>query len=106
MTAIDQSRGDLSHGWPQWLPDKRSFLYFVRTSRVESTGVYQGTLGSAGVSKLIVDSHAAAKYAPPRTGRTGHLLFLRGTPCWRNLSILPVSSSTVNRLRIADPVGG
>jgi eukaryotic-like serine/threonine-protein kinase len=79
VTSIDQSRGDFGHGWPQWLPDNRSFLYFVRTSNLETTGIYRGTLEPAGApSNLIVNSHAAGTYVPRGNGRSGHLLFLRG----------------------------
>ena len=79
VTTIEQSRGDLGHGWPRWLPDNRGFLYFVRTTNPSTTGTYWKALGSAEAqSRLIVASHAAGTYAPSHTGRGGHLLFLRG----------------------------
>jgi serine/threonine protein kinase len=33
LTALDPTRGDYRHAWPQWLPDSRHFLYIVQTNR-------------------------------------------------------------------------
>jgi eukaryotic-like serine/threonine-protein kinase len=107
VTTIDQSRGDLSHGWPQWLPDKRSFLHFVATSNPESTGIYRGTLEPTGApSKLIISSGAAGAYVRPYTGRSGHLLFLRGDTLLAQSfdpSSLKLAGDPVS---IGNPVGG
>ena len=47
LTALDRSRGDFSHSWPQWLPNGQDFLYFVRTGLRETTGIYAASLSSA-----------------------------------------------------------
>jgi Tol biopolymer transport system component len=107
VTSIDQSRGDSSHGWPQWLPDNRSFLYFVRTSKPETTGIYRGTLETApGPSKVIVRSHAAGRYVPERSGRSGQLLFLRDDTLLAQ-SFDPSTLKLVgDPVAIANPVSG
>src|SRR5262249_37738385 len=57
VTIADVSRGDSGHSWPQWLPDSRRFLYFIRTSRAEGSGVYAGGLGeSKPASRMILQS--------------------------------------------------
>ena len=70
VTALDQSNLETSHRWPYFLPDSRHFLFFVRSGRVESTGVYVGSLDSRETKRLLPSLGAA--YAPP-----GFLLFLR-----------------------------
>ncbi len=75
-TALDESRGEKLHRWPQFLPDGRHFVYFARGERPADTGVYVGALGSGSVSKgmkLPVSTDSMAMYAP-----SGHLLFVHG----------------------------
>jgi Tol biopolymer transport system component len=60
----------VGHGYPQFLPDGRHFLYFVLGSP-EAGGVYVGQLGSSETKRLL-PADAAAVYAP-----SGHLLFIR-----------------------------
>jgi Tol biopolymer transport system component len=71
LTALEQSRGELSHFHPHFLPDGRHFLYLVISSRQEHTGIRAGSLDSR-ESKPLVNTDVNAAYAPP-----GYLLFLR-----------------------------
>jgi eukaryotic-like serine/threonine-protein kinase len=71
LTTLDQSRFETSHRWPYFLPDGRHFLFFVRSGKVENTGVYVGSLDSKETRQLLPNVLSAA-YAPP-----GFLLFLR-----------------------------
>jgi serine/threonine protein kinase len=71
ITTLDQSRFETSHRWPQFLPDGRHFLFFVRSGKVENTGVYIGALDSKETRQLLPNVLSAV-YAPP-----GFLLFLR-----------------------------
>ena len=71
VTALDQSNFETSHRWPYFLPDGRHFLFFVRSGRVENSGVYVGSLDSKETKRLLPSAIGAA-YAPP-----GFLLFLR-----------------------------
>ena len=56
---------------PQFLPDGRRFLYYLRAS-AEQRGVYVGDLEATPPDRRLVDSDAGAVYAS-----SGHLLFVR-----------------------------
>ena len=69
VTSLD--RGQNSHRFPQFLPDGRRFLYYARSNRAETRGIYAGSLDGQ-PPKRITESDSQAIYAPP-----GWLLFLR-----------------------------
>jgi serine/threonine protein kinase/Tol biopolymer transport system component len=56
--------------WPSFLPDGRHFLYFSNGTD-KPTGIYIGSLDSAGV-RLLLPGNSRGVYAPP-----GYLLFAR-----------------------------
>ena len=56
---------------PQFLPDGRRFLYYVR-GRPEVRGVYVGQLDPPLEPRRLIESDTGAVYAP-----SGHLLFIR-----------------------------
>src|SRR5262249_34310890 len=66
ITALDKPRGDISHLFPQFLPDGR-LLYFVQ--RAGKGGIYIGRIGSSD-AQFVVPSASAVRYASP-----GYLLF-------------------------------
>jgi Tol biopolymer transport system component/tRNA A-37 threonylcarbamoyl transferase component Bud32 len=70
VTTLDAANGDSSHGWPQFLPDGRHFLYFGQSGRPEASGIYVASLDST-EKKRILSAGSSALYA------SGHLLFLR-----------------------------
>jgi len=70
-TTLDTSRRQTGHYWPHFLPDGRHFTYLARSPNKQDNGIYVGSLDSTD-SKLLVQTDAAAMYAPP-----GYLLFLR-----------------------------
>jgi eukaryotic-like serine/threonine-protein kinase len=72
VTSLDQSRQEISHLWPRFLPDGRHFLYHVRTAGREPSAVYVGSLDSAERKKLI-ESEYMAEFALPNL-----LLSVRG----------------------------
>ena len=43
LTAVDEAQGEFQHGWPEFLPDGRRFLYIVGSSRPDRSGVYVGS---------------------------------------------------------------
>ncbi len=101
VTTLDSSRGELSHRWPQFLPDGRHFLFLagsVFTPRENPTNAIRvGSLDVKGSDHLL-HSHAGAIYA------SGRILFLRQ-------DTLMAQPFDVERLRltggavpIADPV--
>ena len=71
VAALDRTSGQTAYRFPQFLPDGRRFLYYVRSSRAESRGVYVSSLDGR-PPKRITDSDSQAVYAPP-----GWLLFMR-----------------------------
>ncbi len=76
-TTLDVSRQEVGHYWPQFLADGRRFLYFVRSTRPENTGIYVGALDSKESRRLLSTDHDAA-YAGSPSGPS-HLLFVQGT---------------------------
>ena len=70
VTALDNSRGDKSHRWPQFLPDGVHYLYLGRTIDREHMGVYLGSLDSK-EHRLLVNTGFAGVYA------AGYLLFMK-----------------------------
>jgi Tol biopolymer transport system component len=68
VTRIEAPQ-QVGHGFPQFLPDGRHFLYYVAGSP-DASGIYIGQLG--GESTRVLAADAAAVYA-----RSGQLLFIR-----------------------------
>jgi Tol biopolymer transport system component len=64
--------GDIVHRWPQFLDDGRRFLFYVKTNRTESSGVYLASLDTPG-RRLLLRNGASAQFLPPDL-----LLFVRG----------------------------
>jgi len=71
VTALDSTRQETSHRWPQFLADGRRFLFFVRSGNQTYTGVYLGSLESS-ERTLLLRTNAGAVYTPP-----GYMLALR-----------------------------
>jgi Tol biopolymer transport system component len=71
-TKLDISRQEGSHRWPQFLPDGRHFLYGVRSSLPQQSGIYAGSFDGK-VKKLLVHTELSGSYAAP-----GFLLHTEG----------------------------
>ena len=71
VTEIDRARDEYQHGWPQFLPDGRRFLYVVRSNAEEQAGVYLGSLESKATTRLL-PAYSRIVYTP-----SGHLLYVR-----------------------------
>ena len=71
ITTLDESRQETSHRWPFFLPDGRHFLYLARSSQIENTAIYVGSLESKETKRLI-SADSGVAYGPP-----GYLLFSR-----------------------------
>ncbi len=69
VTKLDESRGERSHRWPQFLPDGRNFLYLIESANPENHGVYVGSLDGS-VKKQLLWVETNAVYATP-----GYLFF-------------------------------
>ncbi len=72
VTELDASRHEGSHRFPQFLPDGRHFLFSVRSSLADQSGLYAGSLDGK-TKKLLIRGSTATLYAP-----SGHVLFLNG----------------------------
>jgi len=59
LTALDRTRQELGHAFPQFLPDGRHFLYFVSSTIAENTGVYIATLDRS-ERRMLVHTMAQA----------------------------------------------
>jgi Tol biopolymer transport system component len=71
LTVPDRKRDELFHGFPQFLPDGRHYLFFILCAKQGATGIYVGSLDSE-EKKQLVRSEGRGLYAPP-----GYLLFVR-----------------------------
>jgi Tol biopolymer transport system component len=70
LTTLDASQSQISHRYPEFLPDSGRFLYRVESPKAESSGVWIGSLESPERTRLVsTDSRAA--YADP-----GFLVYL------------------------------
>jgi Tol biopolymer transport system component len=73
-TRLNSARHEITHRYPQFLPDGRHFIYWVWSASEENTGIYAGSLDPK--EKLpegpLVRTWREARYAEP-----GYLLFLQ-----------------------------
>ncbi len=107
VTTLDASRGEVFHYWPQILPGGR-FLYFVRSSKRENTGVYEASFAKPREPVQLLATDTNALYAPAVDGshnnRSGYLLWLRGgTLVAQDFDIATLKLSGVPH-PVADPV--
>lgn len=72
ITKLDVSRQQGTHRWPQFLPDGRGFLYGVRSTVRQQSGIYAGSL-DAPFKKLLVHTELSGSYVMP-----GFLLHTEG----------------------------
>ena len=64
-----RAAGEFQHAWPRFLPDGRRFLYIIRSSRAERTGVYVGSLD--GAARGVMPAYSRVTYS------AGHLFYVR-----------------------------
>ena len=70
-TAIDPARQELVHSFPHFLPDGQRFLYYVRSTNPEHSGIYVKALNSSEAS-LVLRANSNVAYVAP-----GYLLYAR-----------------------------
>ena len=76
LTTLDQTKGENSHRWPEFLPDGRRFLYLARAKALEDWGVYVSSIDNPSDKTLVLRSLTSPSYAR-RDARTGYLLWTR-----------------------------
>jgi Tol biopolymer transport system component len=74
-TALDEARAEVAHGFPQFLPNGRQFLYLAASSRPGESSIRAGSLDSTG-SKVLLSADTSAAYAPILPGHPASLLFV------------------------------
>ena len=76
VTQLDAAHGETSHRWPQFLPDGKHFIFFVRLGALgtsnDGNGIRIGSLDGSPPTFLL-RTQANALHA------SGDMLFLRGT---------------------------
>jgi Tol biopolymer transport system component len=75
VTSLDEARAEVAHGFPQFLPDGRHFLYLAAGSRPGGSSIRAGSLDSPH-SKVLLSADTSAAYAPALRGHSGSLLFV------------------------------
>jgi eukaryotic-like serine/threonine-protein kinase len=73
VTRVDRSRGELKHTWPYFLPDGRRFLFLAVNQREADSAIYEGTLGSTKVQRIMSNP------VGPVFLVRGNLMFARGS---------------------------
>ena len=80
VTALDPSREESGHFFPEFLPDGRHFIYLRASATSDNSGIYLGSLDAApdaqNVTRLV-PTRSNAVYMPATGRRSGHLLFMR-----------------------------
>jgi len=70
-------KGEVSHGWPEFLPGGKRFLFLRFTEKPDIAGIYTGSLDGTPSFRVLPDL-SNVNYVPPASpGRFGYLLFRR-----------------------------
>jgi len=81
ITKLDADRQEGGHVLPSMLPDGRNFVYLRRSSNLEQSGIYLGSLDfkpEQQASRRLLAGDLGAVYAASPGGSTmGHVLFMR-----------------------------
>jgi Tol biopolymer transport system component/predicted Ser/Thr protein kinase len=79
VPVLAYEKGEAGHLFPQFLPDGKHFLFWVRGGQGRLTGVYAGSIDRPPNQerRQILAGPTAARYAPSTGSKEGYLLFLR-----------------------------
>ena len=75
VTSLDESRAEIAHAFPQFLPDGRQFLYLAASYRPGQSSIRVSSLDSND-SKVLLRADTPAAYAPILRGHGASLLFV------------------------------
>jgi len=81
VTKPNPERGEISHGYPVFLPDGRHFFYLCESSIQENTGLYIGSLDlktEEQDTNRLIPITVQALYAPLKNSDQGNLVYLQG----------------------------
>ena len=62
-TTVDKSLDEVTHRWPEFLPDGKHFIYYAYTGTRGKSGNYLGELGSSRKDRLVIGGRRAATAA-------------------------------------------
>ena len=88
VSALDATRQEVTHYWPQFLPDGKHFLFYARCADPAKSAIWAGSLNSR-ERQLVTTSDAGPIYVEPGWllfAREGALLAQRFDPGSRTLS--------------------
>lgn len=77
VTSLNTVRAEISHAFPQFLPDGDHFLYLAMSVSPGQSAICVGSLSSTS-SKVLLNTDTSAAYAPVLSGHPGSLLFVYG----------------------------
>jgi eukaryotic-like serine/threonine-protein kinase len=78
VTSLDDTRGEAGHGFPQFLPDGRHFIYLAMSARAEQSAVRLSSLDSPASKVLVVHADTSALYAGNLPGLRSSVVFVSG----------------------------
>jgi Tol biopolymer transport system component len=99
VTSVTES-AEVSHRWPQFLPDGNHFLYLSTVTPGLSNGIFLSSLDSPNTRRLLLTTDSRASYAAP-----GVVLFVRGTALMRQPFDTVRLELTGDAVPVADTVG-
>jgi Tol biopolymer transport system component len=111
VTSLDETRAEILHGCPQFLPDGRQFLYLAASSRPGESSICAGSLDST-TSKVLLSADTSAAYAPVLRGHPPSLLFVHDGALmaqafdWRRLELNGERTVVVPEVRFQRWHGG
>ena len=73
LTKVDAAKGELDHGYPQFLPGGKEFLFLVRSNDAARAGIYWGSLDGR-TPVLILPTQFKGLY----DANSGRLLYVQG----------------------------
>jgi serine/threonine protein kinase len=82
LTKADATRRETGHGFPQFLPDGKRFLYFVQSGDPSVAGVYTGSLDHPEERVPVLKTYTKAVYAHTLRAEAGYLLWMREQTLW------------------------
>jgi Tol biopolymer transport system component len=96
----------LSQFQPHFLPDGRHFLYYVPGASSEVNGIYVASLMADAQAKRVLPDSTAVEYVPSDVpGRSGYLLFVRGTTLMAQPFNADMVTLTGQMFPVAESVG-
>jgi serine/threonine protein kinase len=99
LTALDESRSEIAHRFPSFLPDGQRFLYVAVSSLNQESIVYVGSLMSRERTRLLA-SGAKALVSP-----SGHVLFMRNDALMAQAFDVDRLALTGDPVTVVEPVG-